>query len=361
MNISFVRRGFSRTGGAESYLRRLGRALADRGHQAALYSTQDWPQADWPYGKLIRLKASTPMRFAQILQELLQGDELVFSLDRVLKCDCYRAGDGVHKTWLRRRAQCEPVRRFWSRFLDRKHREILELERALLQQGGARQVIANSHLVKKEIVNEFGYDENRVTVIYNGLPEAHFKSKPGTRADVRRNWGLRENEIAVLFAGSGWSRKGLRFLIKAVKKIKNRDLCLLIAGTGKKPAPPSAKIRYLGPVAEMSSLYAAADLFVLPTLYDPFSNACLEALSAGTPVITTIANGFSEITEPGVHGQVINRGDDIQALQQAIESWIEPERRESATQKCIELARAYSMERNVEQTLRVLEGLRATS
>jgi UDP-glucose:(heptosyl)LPS alpha-1,3-glucosyltransferase len=111
----------------------------------------------------------------------------------------------------------------------------------------------------------------------------------------------------------------------------------------------------------MRSLHGAADLFVLPTLYDPFSNACLEALSAGTPVITTMANGFSEIIESGVHGQIIDRGKDITALQEAIENWIEPGRRSGASQLCTELARTYSMDRNVERTLRVLEGLRAQS
>ena len=301
------------------------------------------------------------MRFAQMFQESFRNDEVIFSLDRVLRCDCYRAGDGVHRIWLERRARSEPGPHTWFQLLNRKHREILELERALLQYGGAKQVIANSYLVKKEIVSEFGYDEKRVAVIYNGLPEAHFKRKPGIRAELRRHWGLREPEIALLIAGSGWSRKGLRYLIQAVKRIKNSSLRLLIAGTGKKPAPPSTAIRYLGPVADMPSLYAAADLFVLPTLYDPFSNACLEALSAGTPVITTMANGFSEIIESGVHGQIIDRGDDIRALQQAIENWIEPERRTRASKPCIDLARAYSMDRNVEQTLKVLEGLQAES
>ena len=295
------------------------------------------------------------MRFAQMFQQSFRNDEVIFSLDRVLKCDCYRAGDGVHKIWLERRARSDPGPHTWFQLLNRKHREILELERALLRYGGAKQVIANSNLVKKEIVSEFGYDEKKVTVIYNGLPEAHFNKKRGTRAELRRDWGLGEREIALLFAGSGWSRKGLRYLIQAVKRIKNTNLRLLIAGTGKKPAPPSTAIRFLGPVADMPSLYAAADLFVLPTLYDPFSNACLEALSAGTPVITTRANGFSEIIESGIHGQILDRGDDIVALQQAVENWIDPDRRAGVSQLCSDLARAYSMDRNVEQTLRVLE------
>ena len=74
-----------------------------------------------------------------------------------------------------------------------------------------------------------------------------------------------------------------------------------------KRMPPGAagRVRFLGPVSDMAACYAAADVFVAPTLYDPFSNACLEALAAGLPVLTTPANGFSEILTPGRDGEVI--------------------------------------------------------
>lgn len=357
MKIGLVRRGFSRTGGAESYLKRFGRALADGSHHVTLYSTEDWPQAEWLYGRLVRLKASSPLRFAQIVQACRQPDEILFSLDRVLQCDCYRAGDGLHKLWLERRVRHEPAWRAGFRFLNHKHRELLELERALFQRGGARHVIANSQLVKGEIISEFAYPEDQISVIYNGLPDLQFRRKPGTRLDMRRDWGLREKDIALLFAGSGWERKGLKYAIQAFSRITNRNLSLLVAGKGKKPAVSSNHVRFLGPVADMQSLYVATDLLVLPTVYDPFSNACLEALSCGLPVITTAANGFAEIIEPGVHGEVISRADDVQALQKAIEKWIDPDRRASARDVCITRASGFTMEKNVEQTLGVLRGL----
>lgn len=358
MKIGLVRRGFSRTGGAENYLKRFGRALADGGHRATLYSTQDWPPAEWLYGNLVRLKPSNPLRFAQNVQACRQPDEILFSLDRVLQCDCYRAGDGLHKLWLERRVRHEPAWRAPFRFLNRKHRELLQLERALFERGGARHVIANSQLVKREIMSEFNYPEKQITVIYNGLPDAHFKRKPGTRVDMRRDWRLRDNEIALLFAGSGWERKGLKYAVQAISRIANPNVRLLVAGTGKKPAFSPANVTFLGPVADMQSLYAATDLLVLPTIYDPFSNACLEALSCGMPIITSVTNGFAEIIEPGVHGEVIDRAHDVDALQKAIEQWIDPARRESAREKCVQRARSFAMEKNVEQTLQVLESLR---
>ena len=155
---------------------------------------------------------------------------------------------------------------------------------------------------------------------------------------MRRAWGLRENEIALLFAGSGWDRKGLKYAIQAVGRISNPNVRLLVAGTGKKRASGSKKVRFLGPVTDMQSLFLAADTFVLPTVYDPFSNACLEALSYGLPVITTATNGFAEIIVSGVHGEVIERADDVAALHLAIEKWIDPNRRESARELCLELA-----------------------
>ena len=208
MKIGLVRRGFSRTGGAESYLKRLGRTLTDAGHRATLYSTEQWPPAEWPYGPLIRCRPSSPLRFATAVQQARQPDEVLFSLDRILQCDCYRAGDGVHKLWQERRVAHEPGWRAFLRFANHKHAELLALERTLFEKGGARFVIANSRMVQKEIIGEFDYPKDKITVIYNGLPDVQFKSDPRSRVEMRREWGLRENEIVLLFAGSGWDRKG---------------------------------------------------------------------------------------------------------------------------------------------------------
>jgi UDP-glucose:(heptosyl)LPS alpha-1,3-glucosyltransferase len=358
MKIALVRRGYSRTGGAESYLKRLGRALTDAGHQASLYSTDEWPPAEWPYGPLVRFSDSGPFRFAKAIQKAQQPEEILFSLDRILQCDCYRAGDGVHKVWMERRVAHEPGWRAFFRFANRKHAELLQLERTLFEKGGARHIIANSRMVRQEIIDEFAYPAKNITVIYNGLPDDLFKRKPRSRDEVRREWGLWENDAFLLFAGTGWDRKGLKYAVQAVERISNRNVRLLVAGTGKDHNYRSNKVRFLGPVADMPSLFLAADTFVLPTVYDPFSNACLEALSFGLPVITTATNGFAEIIVSGVHGEVIDRANNVPALQQAIEKWLDPARRLSASQECAELARSYTMQRNVEETLRVLEKLR---
>jgi UDP-glucose:(heptosyl)LPS alpha-1,3-glucosyltransferase len=104
----------------------------------------------------------------------------------------------------------------------------------------------------------------------------------------------------------------------------------------------------------MARYLAAADAFMLPTLYEPFSNACLEALAAGLPVITTRYNGFAEIIEPGVDGEVIDNPRDVTAFVRAIEAWRDPARRTTARPRLAELGARYNIEANVRQTLGII-------
>ena len=66
------------------------------------------------------------------------------------------------------------------------------------------------------------------------------------------------------------------------------------------------RVSFWGPEKEIKKLYGMADVFVLPTIYDPFSNATLEAMATGIPVITTEHNGASEIIEDGVQGFIVD-------------------------------------------------------
>jgi UDP-glucose:(heptosyl)LPS alpha-1,3-glucosyltransferase len=113
-------------------------------------------------------------------------------------------------------------------------------------------------------------------------------------------------------------------------------------------------VQFLGEVADVTRLYAAADIFILPTIYDPFSNACLEALACGLPVITTRGNGFSEIIEDGVHGSVVDDAGNLVALRDAIRFWSDPSRRLTARSANMERAAQFDISRNVQQTLAIL-------
>ena len=362
LRIAFVRRGYSPSGGAESYLKRLAQGIVDLGHEAQLIANDDWPLNEWSFGSVARVKAKSAIGFANELEKLrpqIRCDVLM-SLERVWRCDVYRAGDGVHQAWLNRRRKFEmPLQRF-VRGINRKHQDILQLEEALLAKGGAGRVIANSEMVKKEIVDLYRYPATEIAIVRNGVPLDRFRFDPELREKSRNDLKLKPDEIALLFAGSGWERKGLRFAIEAMELCRDRKLRLLVAGRGNerdyKPKRffTEEPVRFLGEVADLRPIYAAADIFILPSIYDPSSNACLEALACGLPVITTRDNGFSEIIENGVHGSIVDLPNNVSALRDAIRIWSDESRRTSARSTIIDHASQFDISKNVEQILAIL-------
>jgi UDP-glucose:(heptosyl)LPS alpha-1,3-glucosyltransferase len=74
----------------------------------------------------------------------------------------------------------------------------------------------------------------------------------------------------------------------------------------------------LGPTQRAKELYAASDLFALPTIYDPFSNACLEALATGIPVLTTRTNGIAELIVDRQNGFLIQDPMNIGEISEKI-------------------------------------------
>ncbi len=351
MKIGFVRRGHSSTGGAEAYLIRLATSLRSRGEDTTLITTPDWPTERWPFGDIQRLVGKSPREFAAAFQSARTGCDIHFSMERVPGCDIYRAGDGVHAAWLARRDAFEPFWKRATRWMNRKHSEILDLESSVFDPSKTRLVIANSRMIRDEILTHFKFPQDRVRIVYNGI---HPITQLPPREEARRRLGISPDTFCALFLGTGWERKGLSTAIKAMEMVD--DATLLVAGRGPADLYRGRNVRFLGPVSNIAALFSAADVMTLPTWYDPFSNACLEALAAGLPVITTNANGFSEIMTPEIHGSIVPTGDAL-ALAEAIESWRNADRRTEARPVCLKLADEYSMERNAQETLAILDSL----
>ena len=357
LNIGLVRRGFS-SGGAEAYLKRLAAGIIAASHDVVLLTGAEWPAGEWDSRKIVRLKAATPIGFADELETIWRDEcDVLLSLERVWRCDVYRAGDGVHRVWLEKRNEIGGPFQRLSRFFNRKHSAALDFDESLFAKRGARRVIANSRMVKDEIARVYQYPSDQIDVVHNGVPLEVFRDQED-RAETRKTIGLDENEIVVLFAGSGWERKGLRFALEAIDA-QAGGMKLLVAGRGDSRKFSSQRAQFLGVVRDMPSLYRAADIFLLPTIYDPFSNACLEALAAGLPVITTRANGFSEIIESGRHGTVIDDPRNVRAISEALRFWADPARRAQARIDNPVLASQFDISRNVEKTLQILASVAA--
>jgi UDP-glucose:(heptosyl)LPS alpha-1,3-glucosyltransferase len=381
LTIAFARRGYSPSGGAERYLKRLARAIVDLGHEAQLVTTDDWPPNEWPFGKITRLGArsttdpagaerrgragapaltswvaSESIAFANELEKSRPqlGCDVLMSLERIWRCDVYRAGDGVHRAWLDRRTKIETPLPRLLRVFNRKHRDLLRLEKSLLDDRGAERVIVNSQMVKDEIVDLYNYRPDKIDIVRNGVPLEQFQFDPELRKSSRADLKLEPDEMAILFVGSGWERKGLRFAIEAVELCNDPKMHLLVVGDGNQGRYKSPRVQFLGELVDLSRAYAAADIFILPTIYDPFSNACLEALACGMPVITTRANGFSEIIEDKIHGSIIELASDVAALRDALILWSNHTRRSAARSTIMQRASQFDISKNVGKTLEIL-------
>ena len=287
--------------------------------------------------------------FSKLVQRelALERADCVFSLERIASQDVFRAGDGVHKQWLAQRRRYTPWWRRpfvgWGKF----HRMVQWVEAQTLNQLNTGRVIVNSEMVKREIMKCYQYPPERIHLIRNGVEIDKWKA--GEREETRRLWGVEPDEFLLLFAGSGWERKGLRFLLKALAGLRNLGVKLVVAGKGNRPWKRGGDVIYAGMMENLEDAYAAADLFVFPTIYEPSANVCFEALAAGLPVVTSACNGAAEVIEEGVNGTVVADPSDVEGLVTAIKFW-----KERPNARPVPVKSDLSLERNVRETLEVL-------
>lgn len=362
--IGFLRRGYSSSGGAEAYLKRLAEGLRQQNYRVVLLGTGEWPAEKWPGGEVVTLPQKKLRDFGAAALRWKQEKkiDLLFSLERVPGCDFFRAGDGVHAAWLARQSVVEP---WWSHLMKQwipKHRQILKFERELFSSRSKTKIIANSEMVAQEIRDYFDVPSSSINVIYNGVPFCKLVT-PKERAVLRKKWEIEDKEFVVLFVGSGWKRKGLKTALQAVEKVASNNsqnkTRLWVAGKGNQKRYQSSVVRFLGPLKNLTEVYGIADLFILPTLYDPFSNASLEALASGLPVITSAANGCSEILEDEIHGSIIGDSRNVERFAAALHRWQERLQDHNSAEKirhaCAARGRKFSIEKNVQATLQLIE------
>lgn len=352
MKLALIRRQFSATGGAELYLQRLLQALVKGGHEPHLFAESWDGQLDGVHLHAVPVsgdRSQRATRFADAVATELTKDsfDVIFSLERTHHQDVYRAGDGVHRIWLQRREQ---FARWWRRpfvCAGGFHRNMMKLEARTFDPANTRHIIVNSDMVRREILETFLFPANRIHLVRNGIDLDRYRH--GQRNATRERFGIKPDDTLLLFVGSGWERKGLRFVLRAFHRLKAPRVKLLIVGKGKPPfAIPDGAI-FAGPMSDVENAYAAADLLVFLPIYEPSSNVVAEALVSDLPVITSSLNGASEIITPRKNGTVIADPRDTDAVVEAIRFWI-LQRGQAEMPPKHEL----SLERNVEETMVVL-------
>lgn len=332
MKIALVRSAVHRHGGVERYVWLLARELAGRGHEVHLLARR-CPELPHPSVRLHPIAArgffsfQKVLSFARGVRDILEGEsfDIVHSCDRVHSCDIYRAGEGVHREWLEVAARHLPPWSVLLRRLDPLHAALCRIERRLMAEGGARRVTAISRRGAEEIGRHFGRCD--VPVIYNGVdPEEFTPPTEGERVAIRRRLGVAGDAFVVLHVGSGFFRKGLRYLLMGFGRLEERNSVLFVSGRG--AAGPyrrlagrlgvMERVRFVGMEIPTPQLYRAADVFVFTTLYEPFGNVCLEALASGLPCVFSSQSGGAEVITDGVDGLVLKDPTDPEEIARLI-------------------------------------------
>lgn len=316
--VALVRSRYDAAGGAERFVQSAIAALRSEGASLTIVARR-WPGHDgsaiildpFHVGSLWRDVSFERAACAELSRRRF---DLVQSHERIACCDVYRAGDGVHASWLEQRSRVQgPVARLATRWSPH-HRYLLAAERALFTNPRLRAVICNSEMVKREIAQRFGTPGEKLVLIRNAVDTAVFHPglREAQRDSVRQQLGLPGDANVVLHVGSGFERKGVGTLLEAVARAGSRRFAIIV-GKDKRLTTHVAqarclaiaeRVRFVGSVSDVRPYYAAADSFVLATLYDPFPNAALEAMACGLPVVTTPTCGAAEIVREGESGFV---------------------------------------------------------
>jgi len=329
MRLAIIRQRYTPYGGAERFVEGALEALLERGIAISLY-TRQWPQTRL---QLIEPVICDPFYLGRLWRDwsfaravcravAAKAPELVQSHERLLCCDVYRAGDGVHRAFLDEKLRDATGFQRWLIGWSPYHRYVLRVERQLFASPLLRAVICNSKMVREEIHERFGLPEDKLPVVYNAVDSDAFS--PGLRQHapaVRQALRVPDGATLFLLVGSGYARKGVATALRALARLPENTF-LAVVGRDKaldnysrlaRQLGIAQRVALLGPHEDVKPFYGAADVFVLPTFYDPCPNAALEAMACGLPIVTSTKCGAAELVTEHEAGFVC-AARDIDAL-----------------------------------------------
>jgi len=191
-------------------------------------------------------------------------------------------------------------------------------------------VVAVSKALQSDLQTYYGIPTKKVTPVYNGVDTKIFRRDENPRVPAR----LREFEgkRKILYVGHLGPRKGLFYLIRAMKTIVKEVPDVILVCIGEAPAESRASsykeflfelvhasnldgtVIFIGtvPNSELPAYYSASDVFILPSFYKSFGKVVIEAMACETPVVVTGAGGVLEIVENNQTGLLVKYGSEAE-------------------------------------------------
>lgn len=255
----------------------------------------------WPWGSWLKRRA-----FAAAAGGMAQGFDLVHGHGDLLDQDVlslhncvHAAHEAVHGSPL---PESDAVGRMHSIQLSERRFKVL---------------VANSNLMKNDVIKRFGVPAEMIEVVYPGYDSCRFNAggREDFSAPMRAELGVKPGEVLYGLVTSGdFEKRGLPAFLRAFAKA-GPNARALVVGKESRPGPYLALARELGisdrvvfrePIAEVWRFYHALDVYVHPAKWEEFGMSVLEALACGLPVITGVSVGAAELLTGEAREFVLN-------------------------------------------------------
>jgi UDP-glucose:(heptosyl)LPS alpha-1,3-glucosyltransferase len=330
MRIALIVHDYHDHGGHARYVRELAHSFRDE-HEVHVFASV-WEESDprgitFHYVPSIRWFALTG-----ILSFILPATFLIGSGFDVIHsqglCGFRHHVNTAHfieKAWLeelRKRGVKRGLSWFLRWFL------VVPLEKLSLSAKFSSKVIAISKKNKDDLVQYYKMSPSDIHVIYHGvdIEKFHPDKKSGIGLRIRKNLGIKDDEIAAIFVGN--LQKGILPLLQAMVTINQLKLVVVSGSDPSKYVELSDKIGISDRISwvpksrDVQNYFAACDLFVFPTVYEPFGMVIFEAMASGLPVLTSRSAGAAELVEDGQEGWLLDDPWDSSELARKIKDAI---------------------------------------
>jgi len=325
ISLAIVKQKYSAYGGAEKVISAAVEAFGQSEDIMVSILARSWSDgtlAAFPRCEVVRCNPPYVGRswrersFVWSVSRRLKHYDLVQAHDPLPGAHIYRAGSGLHQQWLKQMTRDVSAKERQGIFAAKRNRLTIQLEHSMFGHPALRAVIANSAMVVADIADLYpDFDQSRVHLIWNGVNHSRFSPelRLSRRALCRQTLQLGTNDRALLLLGSGWQRKGVETALRTLAQLPS-NVCLLVAGKESRPGRyqqlahalgiADGRLRWIGPTSDPLNLYAAADVFLLPSLYDQMPNASLEAMACGLPLVVSSTSGTRDLIQDGQQGFV---------------------------------------------------------
>jgi UDP-glucose:(heptosyl)LPS alpha-1,3-glucosyltransferase len=324
MKIAVVIPKYGLIGGAEGFAYELTKRLATRdGFDIHVFANK-WRPEKSPiiFHKVPIFSFPRPLRqisFAYFSNKLISPKDysLVHSHDRIFRMDLFTMHGIPHETWVKEARHKAP-----SLF----DRSMTWVEKKGITRLPIPMVLPVSNLVKDELLRVYEIPETRILVIHPGVSTSRFSAldKQACKYEIRKRHNLSPDDIVVLFVGMNFDIKRLKLVLQGVadlipKEGKASKLKLLVVGRGKtrgylnlaSDLGIANRVIFAGLTREVEKYYLASDIFAMPSVFDTFGIAVLEAMAAGLPVIITRKVGARDVIDHGVQGFVLEENPSV--------------------------------------------------